>query len=201
MTIEASQRIDGLSHVPLEAQFGWAVDAAANEPCWRCTLRTPVPVLPAVLLQHEQRCSFAKCTRAGAAPWTDLTLSFPYDPRSIDSPVHVSLYFRVPVGHVAGAQMSLHEPMLKIEPQRLTSIHLVENASLLTGAVIHLADVGNHPAVSVLVVLIAKSDTEFLGHGGRWRIKRRLHVNMPASFVFLNEGRWSAIPDGNVHPG
>jgi hypothetical protein len=166
-----SYSIEGLTHLPVQAQLEWVAKLQATRPPeylphtsyeLKGTFMAGEPFLLVWIVANQQELAYSRDWRKKAASGIEARLLYVYDWNQIDA-------WTIGLG-AAGAG-------------------LLTPAILSTGVVYDWAvePAGYYPIHKML--LVARRDTENVR--GRWRIRRPLQDALPATLAFLKQGRCS----------
>jgi hypothetical protein len=164
-----------------------------TEYSWACELVGEVPLLAALILVNENGLYWKKLGRNSAATTLRIGLSFlPHDwTNSNYVLVSLSQQGQSEPGYV---QRSVNDASLKKDPRDFVKLELAVGSLVRTGTLFRLGAVNSLTPLSAGIVLVAQTDTESC-RCSRWRIKRRIQVDLPAALSFLNNGRHAGFSD------
>lgn len=188
----AASAIPSLSRVPLRLTSRWLSHTVTSHapkliPHNRYQLSfdftCDLPILPVTLLLHAGTTQYSRPRRSSASLTYACQLSiFPNTWEPSDPLVYLNC---------DGLQAVVSDPRLKEDPRPYVSALAPADApdplTLSTGSLLPLATVATSPDVSLIVLLILKSDTR--ANRGRWSLKP--DVPLPPSLAFLLHGRQS----------
>ena len=168
---------------------------------WSCELVGDVPFLAALLLDDESGLFWSRSGRKCAVPSLNIELSFrPYYwvKGAHEVGVALSQHYENELTHV---QTTVDDKALGRDPRGLVDLDLSDGAGVTTGGLARVATVNAPRRLSAGLALVALIDTESC-RASRWRVKRRLGVNLPPILSFLRAGQRAGFSPraDSLHP-
>jgi len=157
-----------------------------TEYSWTCDLVGEVPILGAQLFEEEDGLSWKRSSRDSGSVTLTIGLSFfPHDWNRSDE---VQLVLSQGPSGWSGTQLTVRDASLKQDPRDFVGLDLADGKVFQTGALIRIGTVNSRRPLSAWLVAVAQADTESC-RASRWRIRRRIPVDLPFALSFLKSGR------------
>jgi hypothetical protein len=193
--------LNGMIHEPVRViGCRWVPKVVTTDPpkyiphteySWAFGLVAEVPLLAALLLEDEDGLYWGRLGRRSAAAALTIRLSFfPFDWNTSDF-VRINLY-QLGLSESSGVDVTVDDAPLKRDPRGVVRLDLSDGGVVQTGTLIGVGTLNSHSTVSAALVVVALSDTESC-RCNRWRIKRRVPVDLPFFLSFLKTGRWAGF--------
>jgi hypothetical protein len=158
-----------------------------DEYSWECALVGELPLLGALLLEDGKRLAWCRSGRKSAATALRVVLSFfPYCWNTSDE-VQIGLS-QHGEREASCIPVAVHDTALKQDPRDLVRFDLADGSVIQTGSLIRIGTVTSQRLISAGLVVVAQADTESC-RCSRWRMKRRIAVDLPSALSFLKTGR------------
>lgn len=198
--------LDGMAHKPVRViGCRWIPKIVTTDPpkyiphteySWACELVAEVPLLAALILEDENGLYWGRSGRRFAAAALEIGLSFSPTTWNTSDKVRISLSKQ---GHSMSShvQVTVDDAPLKRDPRGFVRLDLSDGGIVQTGTLISIGTVNSHNVLSAGLVVVAQTDTESC-RCSRWRIKRRIPVDLPFSLSFLKTGRWAGFTPRHV---
>ncbi len=193
---------DGLAHSPVRVfNCRWIPKIVTTDPpryiphteySWECRLVGDAPFLAALILDTKAGVYWSRLSRVSSSAELKLGLAFsPFDwNRSEDVSIHFSQDGHQEYG---GVSFKVHDTALKKDPRDFVRFDLDDGNVLQTGTLVRTGTVSSHDSLTAQFVIVAQTDTESC-RCSRWRLKRNIKVNPPATLMFLKSGRRAGSP-------
>jgi hypothetical protein len=189
--------IDGLAHHPLRVtNCRWIPKVVTTDPpkyiphaefSCTCDLEADVPLLPALILEDGRSLSYARPGRRSLRQTLTISLTFqPFDWNTSDC-VTISLS-SMQSDEVCALALLACNPALKHDPRPYVTMRVEEGERISAGSSFCIATVNAGTTIAADLVAVAADDTESC-RCGRWRIRKRLLVELPLTLSFLRTGR------------
>jgi len=184
-------RVAGCRWIPKIVTTDLPTYTPHTEYSWACELIGDVPLLAAMVLEDRHGLYSVRGGRKSAATVLEVKLSFfPHNWKQSND-VTISLYLSA-LYESSGKQVTVHDAPLKQDPRGYVKLDLTDGMVVQTGTMISVGFVKWLNDVFAGIVVVAQTDTESC-RCSRWRIKRRIAVDLPLALLFLKTGRRSVF--------
>jgi len=193
--------LSGMAHEPVRViGCRWIPKTVTTDPpkyiphteySWACELVGEVPLLAAQILEDENGLYWGRSGRSSAATALGIRLSFLPTAWNTSDKVLISLS-QQDHSMLSYAQVIVDDALLKRDPRGFVRLDLSDGGLVQTGTLISIGTVNSQNPLSAGLVVVAQTDTESC-RCSRWRIKRRIPVDLPFALSFLKTGRWAGF--------